>query len=133
LNQTSNSKCSVLVVDDNEDAATSLGLLLEAFGYEVRTANDGLQALEVARAMQPRALLLDIGLPKLNGYDLCRQLRQEAWAGDACIVALTGWDQEEDRRQARAAGFDHHFVKPVDPHRIDELLTTLTGRFDHSD
>ena len=111
----------VLVVDDNADAAESLGMLLEVRGNEVRIAYDGLQALEAAGDFDPDIVLLDIGMPKMSGYEVARRLR--AKRGDSVlIVAITGWGQEEDRRRAREAGFDHHFTKPVDYEALLELI-----------
>lgn len=111
----------VLVVDDNADAAESLGMLLEVRGNEVRIAYDGLQALEAAGEFDPDIVLLDIGMPKMSGYEVARRLR--ANRGDSVlIVAITGWGQEEDRRRAREAGFDHHFTKPVDYEALLELI-----------
>ena len=103
----------VLVVDDNTDAADSLATLLGVMGYEVRIAYDGPEAIEAADEFQPAVALLDIGLPKLSGYDIARHVRQKHGA-DVLLVAITGWGQEEDRRKAREAGFDHHFTKPAD-------------------
>jgi CheY-like chemotaxis protein len=111
----------VLVVDDNADAAESLGMLLEVRGNAVRIAYDGLEALEAADAFDPDIVLLDIGMPKMSGYEVARRLRAER--GDSVlIVAITGWGQEEDRRRAREAGFDHHFTKPVDYEALIELI-----------
>jgi DNA-binding response OmpR family regulator len=108
----------VLVVDDNTDAADSLATLLGVMGYEVRTAYDGPEGIEVADEFEPAAALLDIGLPHLSGYDIARHLRSRR--GDAVLlVAITGWGQEDDRRRAFEAGFDHHFTKPAD---FDALL-----------
>ena len=103
----------VLVVDDNTDAADSLAMLLQVRGDEVRVAYDGEQALFAEQEFKPDVLLLDIGMPKLSGYDVARRVR-DARGPDVFIVAITGWGQEEDRQRAREAGFDHHFTKPVD-------------------
>ncbi len=111
----------VLVVDDNEDAADSLATLLDVMGYEVRTAYDGPQAIEAADEFQPSVALLDIGLPRLSGYDIARHVRQKRGA-EVLLVAITGWGQEDDRRRAREAGFDHHFTKPAD---FDQLLKLI--------
>jgi DNA-binding response OmpR family regulator len=103
----------VLVVDDNEDAADSLAMLLTVRGDEVRIAYDGAEAVAAETEFNPEVVLLDIGLPKLSGYDVARSIRSTR--GDAVlIIAITGWGQEDDRRRAREAGFDHHFTKPVD-------------------
>ena len=105
----------MLVADDDEDAANSLGILLEIMGNEVLTVNDGLRAVEAAEAFRPDVILLDIGMPKLNGYEVCRRIRERPWGVKAVLIALTGWGQEEDERRSQEAGFDHHMVKPVDP------------------
>ncbi|WP_049871286.1 hybrid sensor histidine kinase/response regulator [Ramlibacter tataouinensis] len=112
----------VLVADDNRDAADTLALLLEADGHQVRVAYDGRTAVSLARAFQPDAALLDIGMPELNGHEVARALRQEPWAQGLVLVAVTGWGQAEDRRIAREAGFDHHVTKPVEPAALDRLL-----------
>ena len=91
-------------------------------GNETRTAYDGLEAVEAAEAFRPDVVLLDIGLPKLNGYEACRRIREQPWGKGVTIVAVTGWGQEEDRRRSQEAGFDHHLVKPVDPADIMGLL-----------
>jgi CheY-like chemotaxis protein len=109
----------ILVVDDNRDAVESLGLLLQVRGHEVRAAHDGVAGLEAAASFRPDVALLDLGMPRLNGYDLARRLRGQAWGRGLVLIALTGWGQEDDRRRTREAGFDHHLVKPVDP---DALL-----------
>ena len=111
----------VLVVDDNEDAANSLATLLEVMGYEVRTAYDGPEAIEAADQFQPAVALLDIGLPRLSGYDIARHVREQR-GRDVLLVAITGWGQEDDRRRAREAGFDHHFTKPADFEVLLELI-----------
>jgi CheY-like chemotaxis protein len=115
-------KLRILLVDDNVDAAESLGLLLQIRGHEVRTAPDGVAGLEVAASFRPDVALLDLGMPKLNGYDLARRLRGEAWGKGMVLIALTGWGQEDDRRRTQEAGFDHHLVKPVDPDALQEFF-----------
>ena len=103
----------ILVVDDNADAAESLGMLLEVRGDEVRVAYDGLEALGVEAEFHPAVVLLDIGMPRLSGYDVAKRIRLAR--GDAVLmIAITGWGQEDDRQRARDAGFNHHFTKPVD-------------------
>ena len=116
-------KRRILVVDDNRDNADSLATLLRLSGHDARVASDGAQAIEEAADYQPDVILLDIGLPSVNGYDACRRIREQPWGKRAAIFALTGWGQEEDRRKSQEAGFDRHFVKPVD-HR--ELMQALS-------
>ena len=118
----------ILIVDDNYDGADSLAMLLEEVGHETHQAHDGVEALEVAERVRPDAVLLDIGLPKLNGYEVCRRLRERPWGEELMIVALTGWGQDEDRQRSLEAGFDTHLVKPVDH---DVLMRLLTSRPSH--
>jgi CheY-like chemotaxis protein len=111
----------VLVVDDNQDAADSLAMLLGVRGEDVRIAYDGAKALEVEREFKPDVVLLDIGLPALSGYDVAERIREKR--GDkVLIVAITGWGQEKDLRRAEDAGIDHHFTKPVDFEALVALL-----------
>ncbi|MEO8275390.1 MAG: CHASE3 domain-containing protein [Thermoanaerobaculia bacterium] len=112
----------VLVVDDNEDSADSLALLLRLQGHEVSIARDGLEAVDMALRLQPEVILLDIGLPKLNGYEAARSIRLSPQGRTIRLIALTGWGQDEDRKLSRAAGFDEHLVKPVDADHLLELL-----------
>ena len=114
----------VLIVDDSEDGAESLAMLLEFGGHETYKAHDGIEALEAAERLRPDAVLLDIGLPRLNGYEVCRRIRQTPWGKQLTLVALTGWGQDEDRDRSREAGFDAHMVKPVD---FDALLKLLAA------
>ncbi len=116
------SRRRVLVADDNIDAAESLAEMLTVMGHEVRTAHDGQAAVEAAAAFRPEVILLDIGMPRLNGYEAARRLRQLAWGGEVLLVALTGWGQEEDKRRAEEAGFDRHFTKPVAVAALTKLL-----------
>ncbi|MDQ3205213.1 MAG: PAS domain-containing protein [Pseudomonadota bacterium] len=116
----------ILVVDDNCDSARSLGVMLDLMGNQTHTAYDGVAAVEAAEAFRPDLILLDIGLPKLNGYDACRRIREQPWSKGMVIVALTGWGQDEDRRRSREAGFDHHLVKPLDIAEINRLLAQPT-------
>lgn len=119
----------ILVVDDNRDSANSLAALLELTGNDAHIAYDGIEAVQAATTLRPDLILLDIGLPKLNGYDAARQIRQQPWGNNIMLVALTGWGQEEDRQRSKQAGFDHHLVKPVDPAALTKLLVSLpTGR-----
>ncbi len=117
-------KCRILVVDDNQDAADSLAMLLRMLGNEVHTAHDGLEAVGAAAVFRPDVVLLDIGLPKLNGYEAARRIREQQ-GKDVVLVALTGWGQEEDRRRSREAGFDHHMTKPVEFDVLQKLLAGL--------
>jgi signal transduction histidine kinase len=112
----------ILVVDDNQDGAHSLAMLLEMQGNTVHIVYDGPQAVEAMAQFHPDVVLLDIGLPTLNGYETARRMRALPDSRDALIIALTGWGQEEDRRRSREAGFDHHLVKPVDLHVLEGLL-----------
>jgi CheY-like chemotaxis protein len=112
----------VLVVDDNVDAAESLQLWLEMAGHEVQIAADGPRALVAAESLRPEVVLLDLGMPGMNGFEVARRIRAAPWGRKMVLVALTGWGQEEDRRQTREAGFDHHLTKPVPPDEIEELI-----------
>jgi PAS domain S-box-containing protein len=114
----------VLVVDDSHDAAESLAMLLEFEGHEIYKAHDGAEAVRAAERERPDVVLMDVGLPILNGYEACRRIRSHAWSEGIVLVAITGWGQEEDREQSRSAGFDVHLVKPVDH---DELLRILAA------
>jgi CheY-like chemotaxis protein/anti-sigma regulatory factor (Ser/Thr protein kinase) len=113
----------ILIADDNRDAAITLALLLKLQGHETQTAYDGLEALDVAQAFRPDIAILDIGMPKLNGYEVCRQLRGSPWGRRMTLVALTGWGQQQDKQRAREAGFDLHLVKPVEPDMLTGLLS----------
>jgi PAS domain S-box-containing protein len=115
-------KRRILVVDDNESAARVLGLLLTALGNEVQTAFDGQTAIELAESFRPGIVLLDIGMPKMNGYETAHRIRQQPWGKEMVLAALTGWGQEDDKRRTREVGFDHHFVKPVDPSVLQRFL-----------
>jgi CheY-like chemotaxis protein len=112
-------------VDDNRDSAISLGMLLRLMGNEVRTAHDGLEAVQAAEAFGPDVVLLDIGLPKLNGYEAARRIREQPRGGDVVLIALTGWGQEEDRRRSKEAGFNFHMVKPLELAALEKLLAGL--------
>jgi CheY-like chemotaxis protein len=115
----------ILVADDNRDAADSLAMILRLAGHEVHAAHDGREAVEAAAWFRPDVALLDIGMPKLNGYEACRRIREQPWGMNIVLVAITGWGQEEDKRRASEAGFDHHLTKPVDPAALEPLLATL--------
>jgi signal transduction histidine kinase/ActR/RegA family two-component response regulator len=112
----------ILVADDNVDAAQSLAMMLTISGNEVRTACDGVEAVEIAKSFVPQVVLLDIGMPRLNGYDACRRLRELDTLANCLIVATTGWGQDDDVQRSREAGFDHHLVKPVETRTLEELL-----------
>jgi len=118
----------VLVVDDNKDSAQTLAMMLKIMGNDVRTAHDGLEAIEKAQEYLPQVILLDLGMPKLNGYDVCRRIREQSWGTSIVIIALTGWGQAEDRQRTKEAGFDHHLVKPVDVAKLKELLDAAARR-----
>jgi CheY-like chemotaxis protein len=107
------------------DATESLAMLLRVGGHDVRTAHDGPTALQVAEAFRPEAVLLDIGLPRMDGFEVARRLREAEGTRKALLVALTGYGQEEDRRRSQDAGFDSHLVKPADPTALQDLLATL--------
>ena len=115
----------VLVVDDSVDSAESLALFLSMSGCETRTAGDGVEAVKLAGEFRPRVILLDIGMPRMNGYEACQAIRAEPWGKEMAIVALTGWGQQEDRKRSAAAGFDRHLVKPVEPAVLTKLLSEL--------
>ncbi|MFO0799393.1 MAG: response regulator [Gemmataceae bacterium] len=115
----------VLVADDNTDAAESLATLLELMGNDVRTAADGVKAVEVAEEFRPDVAVLDIGMPRLDGHGVARRIRAAAWGKQVALIALTGWGQAEDRRRTAEAGFDLHLTKPVDPTTLDAMLTEL--------
>jgi signal transduction histidine kinase/ActR/RegA family two-component response regulator len=124
----------VLVADDNHDAAESLSVVLRLMGSEVRTVHDGQQAVEEAALFHPDVILLDIGMPRLNGYEAARRIRREDWSARTVLVALTGWGQEEDKRRATEAGFDWHFTKPVNTAELHALMSGLraeTGAAGH--
>jgi len=111
----------VLVVDDNLDAAEGLAMLLQLKGHQVATAYDGEGAIDAAREFDPQVVLLDIGLPRLDGYTVARRIRDAGGPG-LLLIALTGYGQKEDRVRAAAAGFDYHFVKPADPREIQAAI-----------
>lgn len=118
----------ILVADDNRDSAESLATLLKTIGQEAHLAYDGLEALNAAEKLRPEIALLDIGMPKINGYDVARRIRQQPWGKNVVLVALTGWGQEEDKRRSREAGFDHHMVKPAEHGALVKLVAELRPR-----
>jgi PAS domain S-box-containing protein len=117
----------ILVVDDNKDSARSMAKLLQLYGNEVRTAHDGLEAVQATEEFRPEVILMDVGMPRLNGYEATHRIREQPWGQSIIIIALTGWGQEGDRVQSREAGCDGHLVKPVDIRDLEKLLTSLTG------
>lgn len=121
----SQSSSRVLVVDDNLDAADMLAMMLQMFGHEVRAVYSGQAALETVIEYQPDVVLLDIGLPEMNGYEVAWHLRQQPQTKDVWLIAITGYGQETDRQRSQEAGFDHHLVKPVEPQKLQYLLATL--------
>jgi PAS domain S-box-containing protein len=118
----------ILVVDDNHDLARSLAKLLKLIGNETHIAHDGLEAIELAARVSPDVVLMDIGMPKLNGYDAARRIREQPWGKELLLVAVTGWGQDEDRRQSQEAGFDEHMVKPVDFTALTRVLAKAQVR-----
>lgn len=115
----------ILVVDDNRDAATTTAMMLKICGAEPKTAHDGLEAVEVAATFQPDVILMDIGMPALNGYQAARRIREQPWSEKTKIIALTGWGQESDRVQSKEAGCDGHLVKPIEIAQLVKILTEL--------
>jgi signal transduction histidine kinase len=115
----------ILVADDNRDALESLATLLQINGHEVHTAADGAIAIELAAQLRPEVALLDLGMPRFDGYEVARRIRAEAWGKQTVLVALTGWGQDEDRRRSREAGFDSHLVKPLDLDALTDFLARL--------
>jgi CheY-like chemotaxis protein len=115
----------ILIADDNADSAESMGMLLRLMGNDVRIASDGLEAVEQAAAFQPDIVLMDIGMPRLDGYEAARRIRNQDWSRDTLLVAVTGWGPSDDSDEATAAGFDHHFTKPLDPAELRRLVSGL--------
>jgi CheY-like chemotaxis protein len=118
-------KCRVLVVDDNVDGAVTLSVIIKHMGHSVRITHDGAAALTVAQEFRPELILMDIGMPGMDGYETCQRMRREEWSSGVHIVALTGWGQEEDKRKAMRAGFDRHLVKPVDRKTLIDVLNSV--------
>jgi two-component system CheB/CheR fusion protein len=120
-------KCAsrILVVDDNRDAAHSVAILLRMRGYEIEVAHDGPTSLEVAAAYRPDVVLLDIGLPGMDGYEVARRMRELPDLENVSLIAVTGWGQEEDRRRSRIAGFNYHLIKPLNLNSLETLLASL--------
>ena len=115
-------KRRVLVVDDNVDSARSMALLFQSLGHDAATANDGLEALELARSLQPEVVVLDLGMPGLDGYEVAKRLRREPWGEGLLLVALTGWGQQDARDRSKSSGFDAHLVKPVEIETLLEIV-----------
>jgi CheY-like chemotaxis protein len=115
-------KRRVLVAEDNRDSADSLAMMLQLLGHETAVARNGRQAVELAETFRPEVILLDIGLPELTGHEAARRIRAQPWGREMTLIALTGWNQEEDRHRSREAGFDHHLVKPIDSATLQALL-----------
>ena len=115
----------ILVVDDNHDSALSLAMMLSIMGHDTRTAHDGESAVETAESFLPEVILLDIGLPKLNGYEVAQRIREHAWGRSMFLIAVTGWGQEEDRQRSSEVGLNVHMVKPVEPAALEKLLDGL--------
>jgi len=126
--QEASPKRKILVVDDNVDGAVTLSVILKHMGHSVRITHDGSSALAVAPEFKPDVVLMDIGMPGMDGYETCERMRAQDWSSGVRIVALTGWGQEEDRRKAKRAGFDQHLVKPVDRQTLMDVLKTPAGQ-----
>jgi PAS domain S-box-containing protein len=118
-------QCRILIVDDLKDSADSLAMLLRMAGHEVHTAYDGEEAVSAAEKFRPEVVLLDIGMPRLNGYDACRRIRERPWGEGVYLIAVTGWGQDDDRRRTEEAGFNGHMVKPVNPRDLMKVLAGL--------
>jgi signal transduction histidine kinase/CheY-like chemotaxis protein len=115
----------IVIADDNRDAADSLKLLLELGGYDTYVAYNGEQALDLGARERPSVYILDVGMPDMTGYEVARRIRQQAWGRSALLLAVTGWGQDDDKQRARAAGFDHHFTKPVNPEAVEQVLVAF--------
>jgi len=115
----------ILVVDDNHDSALSQAMMLSIMGHETRTAHDGESAVASAESFLPEVVLLDIGLPKLNGYEVAQRIREQPWGASMFLIAVTGWGQEEDRQRSTEVGLNVHMVKPVEPAALEKILADL--------
>ncbi|HEY4259121.1 MAG TPA: PAS domain S-box protein [Schlesneria sp.] len=115
-------KQRILVVDDNRDSATTMAMMLKLLGHEIKTAHDGVEAVEVAERFRPEIILMDVGMPRLNGYEATKRIREQPWGVGITIVALTGWGQDDDRAQSKIAGCDSHLVKPVNLEDLERIL-----------
>jgi CheY-like chemotaxis protein len=125
---TPHTKRRVLVVDDNGAAAKLLGMVVRMLGHEVRTASDGRQGVELAAEYLPDVVLMDLGMPRMNGYEAAQHIRRQPWGERMMLVALTGWGQEEDKKRTKEAGFDRHLVKPAEPSELQALFAELDGK-----
>jgi CheY-like chemotaxis protein len=121
------SKRRILVVDDSRDSAASMAMTLQLLGHEVRTAHNGIEAVELAEQFRPQVVLMDVGMPKLNGYEATRRIREQPWGREMAIIAVTGWGHEIDRARSKEAGCDGHLVKPVDLPDLERFLAGLQG------
>jgi CheY-like chemotaxis protein len=122
----------ILVIDDNHDNTFTLSSLLKLKGHQVAAASDGASAIKIAAEFRPQLILLDIGMPRMSGYDVCRELRQSIGGQSIMIVAQTAWGRESDRKAAIDAGFDRHLLKPIDPEDLDHVLELAMARSDSS-
>ena len=111
-----------MIADDNRDVVETFEVMLQTLGYEVQTALDGFEALEKAEQFQPHAIVLDIGMPKLDGYETAKRIRQRPWGQDVVLVAVTGWGNENDKLKSADAGFNMHLVKPIDATTLLQYL-----------
>ena len=125
VTQTAARRFKILVVDDNHDSALSLAMMLSIMGHDTRTAHDGESAVATAETFLPDVILLDIGLPKLNGYEVAQRIRETSWGTSMYLIAVTGWGQDEDRQRSSEVGLNQHMVKPVEPAALEKLLAEL--------
>jgi CheY-like chemotaxis protein len=125
LTQPTAHRFKILVVDDNHDSALSMAMMLSIMGHDTRTAHDGESAVATAESFLPDVILLDIGLPKLNGYEVAQRIRENAWGTSMYLIAVTGWGQDEDRQRSSEVGLNQHMVKPVEPAALEKLLAEL--------
>lgn len=122
----------ILVVDDNQASAQTLGWMLELGGHTIRLALDGRSGVDIARAFQPHVILLDIGMPGLNGYEVCALMKKEPVLKDTVFIAQTGWGQQEHRQQSREAGFNYHLVKPVKIQQLEDIVASVIANRESS-
>lgn len=118
-------RVKILVVDDNHDSALSMAMMLQIMGHDTRTAHDGESAVSTAETFLPEVVLLDIGLPKLNGYEVAQRIREKDWGHSIFLIAVTGWGQDEDHQRSSEVGLNLHMVKPVEPAALEKLLAAL--------